>query len=162
MPDFTNFFVASKGQPITYKGQIIYGLDRFPVKNSDVLIAHIETANSEYRQGFCIDITGHCEMDGKTFKKEKGIRMLFWQDTAPQEIRLKVFTKKDHVVVYNIWEQTNYYLAGGPKESKSVEFWNNGAAMMTEEIENGRRYRCNDGTPDEDFNDIVFTVQRIR
>ena len=47
------------------------------------------------------------------------------------------------------------------KESKSLESGHNGAAMIVEEIENGRRYRCNDGAPDEDFDDIVFTVQKI-
>ena len=35
-----------------------------------------------------------------------------------------------------------------------------GAAMIVEEIENGRRYRCNDWEPDEDFDDIIFTVQK--
>jgi hypothetical protein len=34
--------------------------------------------------------------------------------------------------------------------------------MIVEEIENGRRYRCNDGVPDDDFDDIVFTVQRVK
>ncbi len=34
--------------------------------------------------------------------------------------------------------------------------------MIVEEIENGKRYKCNDGHPDDaDFDNIVFTVQRI-
>jgi len=32
--------------------------------------------------------------------------------------------------------------------------------MIVEEIESGFRYHCNDGYPDEDFNDIVFTIER--
>jgi hypothetical protein len=32
--------------------------------------------------------------------------------------------------------------------------------MIVEEIENGFRYYCNDGYPDEDFNDIVFRIER--
>lgn len=32
--------------------------------------------------------------------------------------------------------------------------------MIVEEIENGRRYRCNDGHPDESFDDINFSLQK--
>ena len=39
--------------------------------------------------------------------------------------------------------------------------WIGGAAMIVEEIENGRRYRCNDGHPDENFDDIIFTIQKL-
>jgi hypothetical protein len=34
-------------------------------------------------------------------------------------------------------------------------------AMYAEEIEGGRRYYCNDFTPDDDFNDLIFTVVRV-
>lgn len=167
MPDFTDLFIQSKGQPITYKGKTLVLSDKFPVQNGDVLIASIEKTNSDRRQGFCIDITGSCEMDGKVFEKGKGVRMLFWEDTAPKQIKLKVFTSQGWVRIENIWEQTNCYLVSDPsgesveKSSKSVESKYNGAAMVVEEIENGRRYRCNDGRPDENFDDIVFTVQKV-
>jgi hypothetical protein len=91
--------------------------------------------------------------------------MLFWEDGQlidPKNIEITVFTKTGHIVIYNIWEQTNQYIADGLKESKSVEYWHGGSAMIVEEIENGRRYRCNDGTPDDDFDDIVFTVQKLK
>ena len=32
--------------------------------------------------------------------------------------------------------------------------------MHAEEIEGGYRYSCNDFAPDDDFNDLVFTVVR--
>lgn len=35
-----------------------------------------------------------------------------------------------------------------------------GAAMYMEEIEGGRGSFCNDGDPNEDFDDIIFTVRR--
>lgn len=166
MPDFEELFIHSKGQPIEYNGHRIVRADKFPVKNGDILIACIEKANSDCRQGLCIDITGHCEMDGEVCKKGKGVRMLFWSDTAPKQIKLKVFTKKDFVWVENIWESINSYIVtdsdGNPvtKQSASVESRRYGAAMIVEEIENGRRYKCNDWHPDENFEDIVFTVQR--
>lgn len=48
-------------------------------------------------------------MDGEIFKKGKGVRMIFWQDTMPKEVKLKIFTKQDFVRVYNIWEETSSY-----------------------------------------------------
>lgn len=167
MPNFDQLFASTKDRSIKYKDLTLIQSDHFPVSNGDILFATIEQTNSEWRQGFSIGITGHCEFEGKTFKRGKGVRMLFWQDTAPKQIKLKIFTKKEYVRIENIWEQTNYYLVGTPdgetlnKESKSVEYWHGGAAMIVEEIENGRRYRCNDGHPDENFDDIVFTVQRV-
>lgn len=166
MPNFNQSFIESKGQPIIYKAHTLVLGDKFPVSNGDVLLISIEKANSDCRQGVSIDITGSCEYNAETIKKGKGIRLLFWQDTAPKEIRLKVFTKKEFVWIENIWENTNSYLVstslGDPitKESKSVDYGHNGAAMIIEEIENGRRYYCNDGFPDEDFDDIVFTIRR--
>jgi len=33
--------------------------------------------------------------------------------------------------------------------------------MYSEDIPNGKRYFCNDGVPDDDFDDIIFTVERL-
>src|SRR4051812_23502336 len=112
MTNFSELFEKAKSQPIEYDGHIVFRNDKFPVNNEDILIASIEKTNSDCRQGFCIDITGSCEIDGEVFKIGKGIRMLFWEDTAPKQIKLKVFTKKDIVWVYNIWEQTISNLLG--------------------------------------------------
>ncbi len=82
MPSFGTLFIESKGQPILYRGNTLVLADKFPVSNGDVLVAFIEKTNSDYRQGLAIDITGHCEIDGKVFKQGKGVMMLFWADTA--------------------------------------------------------------------------------
>lgn len=167
MPDFDALFSSTSKRPIKYKDKSIIRSDKYQVNDGDIIIASIEKTNSKYRQGFAIDITGHCEYDGTVYRQGKGVRMLFWEDTTPKQIKLKVFTKKGYIRIENIWEQTNKYLVGTSanpieQESKSVEYWHGGAAMTVEEIENGRRYRCNDGQLDENFDDIVFTVQRIK
>jgi len=165
MMDFGKLFLESKGKPISYNGNTLVMADKFPVEDGDKLRICIESSSSKYPQGITVDITGSCEVQGKVFKKGKGIRMLFWADAElidPKNIELTVFTTTGYVVIYNIWEQINQYIAGGLKESKSVEYWHGGAAMIVEEIENGRRYRCNDGTSDDDFDDIVFTVQKLK
>lgn len=162
MPNFDELFRGSMGNPVFYKGIPLLRMDKFPVKNGDILIASIEKTNDSDRQGFVIDITGYCEMNGEICKKGKRVRMAFWEDTMPKQVELKVFTKQDFVVIENIWEEETSYLAyGTEKHSKFTNYRVNGAAMIVEEIENGRRYRCNDGAPDEDFDDIIFTVRRL-
>jgi len=167
MPDFGQLFIESKAQPIEWKGNTLIMADKFPVKNGDTLLISIEKTNSDFRQGICVDITGSCETNGKIHKIGKGIRMLFWEDTAPKQIKLKVITKQDFVWIDNIWERTSFCLVSDSsgksirRESKVVDSGHNGAAMIVEEIENGRRYRCNDGKPDDDFDDIIFTVQKL-
>lgn len=154
MPSFDKLFIQSKGQPILYTGKTLQLADKFPVSNKDVLTITFEKSKSDCRQGVCIDITGHCEIDGKVFKQGKGVMTALWADTADNPTQIKVFTKSDCVWIKNIWE------SAGNENKKFVDSGHNGAAMIVQEIENGRRYQCNDGTPDEDFDDIVFTVKK--
>jgi hypothetical protein len=62
---------------------------------------------------------------------------------------LKIQTKKGECQVKNVWDTGD-----GVMDS-----WHNGGAMVVEEIASGRRYKCNDGRPDDDFNDIVFRIE---
>ena len=43
-----------------------------------------------------------------------------------------------------------------------MQSWHSGAAMMVEQLSDGRRvYWCNDGVPDEDFDDVIFEVEQL-
>jgi hypothetical protein len=169
MTDFSSLFLKSKAKPVEYNGKIMHMAHFLPVKDGDILIISIESTNSDCRQGLCIDITGWCELDGEKHKIGKGIRMHFWEDTAPKEIKLTVHPTNDRVVIYNICERTsvNTFTSdadGKPimRESKWIDSNNFGAAMIIEEIEkNYFRYRCNDWHPDDNFNDIIFTVKNL-
>ena len=159
MPSFSEMFLKSKGQPIEYEGKILKRIDKFPVSYGDTLIISIEKTNSETIQGVSIDITGSCELNGKLWEQGKGVNMIFWENATvydPKHIELKVFTKESFVWVKNVWEHTN------DMGRKSVDSGRYGAAMIVEEIENGRHYLCNDWHPDENFDDIVFTIKRMQ
>ncbi len=62
MPSFQKLFEEVEGTTIQYEGKTLYCADKFPVKDGDVLIASIEKTNSEWIQGFSIDITGSYEV----------------------------------------------------------------------------------------------------
>jgi hypothetical protein len=178
----------SAPQKRTYKGKTIFLVDKFPVKNKETLKFNIESTNSRYPQGFRICIyNGYLVIDGEPMEYEKMCNVLLWEDSEVLDVKnieIQVFTKKGHVFISNIWEETIYQkvVIDGTKpalenekiikypEGKPISCyinsgrWNaglcNGAAMYSEDIPNGKRYFCNDGVEDDDFDDIVFTVTR--
>jgi len=173
MPQLEPFFIKSNAQPIQYNGTTLYLADRFPVSNGDRLIICIESTNSPLIQGVSVSIEGSCELLGKIEKKGKKIKPIFWEDAElvdPKHIELKVFTKKGYVFIQNICEIEYSYLTNNENGSpitvykKRMDASCAGAAMIVEEIEAGRRYRCSDTRVSEKpfpFNDIVFTVKKI-
>lgn len=177
-------------QKRNYKGKTIFLADKFPVMNKEKLIFSIEKTNSDYPQGFAIGVNdGYIKINGKACsKKRKYINVLFWEDSEVLDIKnieIQVITASDHIFIQNIWEKIIYEqtVIDGTKPAlesqKTIRFpegkkvncyvgssqWmkgnENGAAMYSEDIPNGKRYFCNDGEEDEDFDDIIFTVKRV-
>ena len=147
MPCFQEMFERTKGKPIEYEGNVLVMMDTIPLRPHEVLKLVFESSASEWRQGACVWVNqGKVRVDDT---EAKGV--FVWEDTAPREVRLALGGKGDSIHVKNIWDTGN----GMP------DSWHNGAAMIVEELPNGRRYRCNDGHPDDDFNDIVFRIERI-
>ena len=154
MPSFEAEFLETNG-PIKFKDKILVLVDKFPVKNNEKLRIKIEKTNSEWKQGVSIGIEGKCEINGEVFQKGTLVYIVLWEDTVPKQLDLTVLTKKSYIWVKNIWENTDF---------RGVKFINSGvhgSAMIVEEMPAGRHYYCNDGHPDENFDDIVFTIQKV-
>lgn len=78
--------------------------------------------------------------------------IVLWHDTAPQTVELEFLGKPSSTIeVKNVWD-----VGDGV-----IHSWHNGAAMIVEQLPSGRRYRCNDGFADDDFDDIVFRLERV-
>jgi hypothetical protein len=148
MPSFQHLFIESGGKPIVYKGRTTQLVDRLKVSDGQIMKVIFESATANWRQGVSLMTDGIFVVNKQIIKKSVAL----WQDTAPPEVVLRVQTKKGECWVKNIWDVGN-----GVMES-----WHNGAAMVVEEIPSGRRYKCNDGHPDEDFADIVFRIELIK
>ena len=155
MISFQDLFEKSDQHWIYYNNRQLFWADKFLVASNATLRVTIEETNSDYRQGISIDIVGQYTINEQTVTNETGSKLLFWEDdfTKPFEIQIKPTT--GFVWVQNIWEIVDYQ--GNCTTNSGV----NGAAMIIEKIENGKRYRCNDGNPNDDFNDIVFTIQQV-
>lgn len=172
----------------TYKGKSIFLIDKFPIKDKETLIFSIESVNSRYPQGFSVHVyNGYLNINGEPMDYDREANVLFWEDSTVLDVKnieVQVFTKKDHIFISNIWEETIYekVVIDGTKPAheneKTIKYpegkkvtcyansgrWHaglcNGAAMYSEDIPNGKRYHCNDGVEDDDFDDIIFTVTR--
>jgi len=92
---------------------------------------------------------GQIVVGGKVADGRQGVA--FWQSRDWDTVEFDVSGDPSVIEVYNLWDGGNGV----------VESWGNGAAMIVEEFPNGRRYRCNDGEADDDFNDIVFRLERV-
>jgi hypothetical protein len=149
MPSFQSQFTESKGKPIIHQGKSLFMMDQFPTEHSTHLRIYFETCNGEWRQGVALSVDGTFEVNGRVIGKDQ--RLVLWHDTAPQIVELGVPTSANMVEVHNVWDSGD----------GMTDAWRNGAAMIIEEVPNGRRYRCNDGLADDDFDDIVFRIERI-
>lgn len=145
---FQRLFEQARRPWIEWNGHVLQALDRFPVLGARRLeLTRVSTAG-RWRQGASIraETAARLRVNGVVAE-----HMTFWEDTAPSKVLIEVEGHPDTLCVYNKWE-----LYPG-----MVHEWLNGAAMIVEELPNGRLYRCNDGEADEDFDDIVFKLERL-
>jgi hypothetical protein len=154
--DFGSLFMASKGKPLTYKGQTLVLADRIPAKPGDVFLVTMERTNSSYVQGVACS-------DGVEVFGERVKRAVVWEycslplaersqarSRLPFTFEITCRNKSGYLSFYNM-----ALLKGGQQS-----WWHWGACMIPEEIPGGRRYRCNDFQPNDDFDDIIFSVVR--
>ena len=144
---FEELFIESKGKPVQYKGITVRMMDEIPISDSAIIRIEFELANSEWRQGISLTTVGTFDVGGRKIKQ--GIAL--WYDTAPKVIELNVKSKSGILQVKNIWD-----VGDGV-----VHSWHNGAAIIVSVDGTRRRYQCNDGHEDDDFDDLVFALTVI-
>ena len=145
---FEERFINSKGKPIEYKGKTIYMIDYFdvPIGKSKIRVEFIST-DSDWKQGIELQINGNLIVNNQ--KLSKGTRL--WKDSAPKSAKIELNSKDGKLMVMNIWDHGDGI----------TQKWHNGGAMYFEETKNGKIYYCNDGHPNDDFNDLIFNIERI-
>ena len=147
--DFSEMFDKSGGKPIQFKGKTLVAWDPFPLHGNEVrLKIRFVSTNSEWRQGIGLDVDGEFDFfRARLFPKG----VVLWEDTAPTELEFICRSSSGVLDVKNVWDTGD----------GCVESWYYGAAMWVEEIPGGRRYHCNDGHPDDNFDDIIFELTRV-
>ncbi len=147
MPNFEELFLKSKGKPIEYNGKEIRMMDEFPVKDGDTLILSMEKFNSEWKQGIYLETKGAFLVNNQKIKN----KIVLWQGSTPKTVEFEVSLKKSgSILVKNVWDSGD-----GVMHS-----WHYGSGIIIEEIDDGKRYFCNDGHPDDNFDDLIFTLSK--
>ena len=143
---FDKEFRKSSGKPIKYKNLILVRWDHLPLPDRTSHIRYkIVSTDSEWRQGISVRSEGTIVYDDQVVKRKWAD---IWEDKLPREGDFECHSDEKILQVKNIWDTGN----------GCIESWTNGAAIWIEEIPDGRRYHCNDGHFDDDFNDIVFEL----
>ena len=144
---FEEEFMKSDGMPIQYKGKTIVMWDRLPLPaKSSVLEYKIISTSSEWKQGLSITTDGVIKFSNSEVIKKGWVAVFAEHHTIEEEF--ECHSKNKLLDIKNVWDSGD----------GCIDSWHNGAAMWVEEIPNGRRYHCNDGHPDDDFDDIVFEI----
>ena len=146
MPSFEEMFAKSRGRPILHQGRTLSLVDEFPAEGAKTLRVTFESCNSEWRQGVAIGFSGSVKVNGHVLRK--GI--VLWHDTAPHAIDLQLIGDVHNIEIRNVWDLGDGVMQSG----------HNGAAMIVVPVDQGRKYECNDGKADDDFDDLVFRIER--
>jgi hypothetical protein len=148
---FEELFEAVNWKPIKYKGRTVLIGDELPISNEikEYQIT-FESVNSDWEQGIFVASKGaHLLINGK---EEKLNGCYFWYSESLMTNSVKVLKKgKKDLKVWNIWR-----INKGP-----MQYGHNGAALFVENLPNGKRYFCNDGYPDDDFDDLIFRINWV-
>jgi hypothetical protein len=155
MPDFSSMFIDSRGAPIQYGGKTLIMADTIPATLGETFAVTIESTRSRYPQGVGMQ-------EGVQVFGERVRRAVVWEyfsvplnrraferSRLPFRFEVECRNKQGVLRFYNMTEYDG-----------RQEHWNRGACMIAEDIPGGRRYHCNDFDPDEDFDDMVFSVVR--
>jgi hypothetical protein len=143
---FEDYFKKSKGEPFMYNFKEIKLSDKVLLTKSKVKIriTFIST-DSPWKQGIGLKTAGNFEVNNKSIFNN----IVLWEDTAPKELEIIVKSKNGMLFIYNVWDTGD----------GTMHYGHNGGAMYVENALGVKVYNCNDGYPDDDLNDLIFTVQ---
>ena len=154
--DFNKLFIATKGGPVRHGERTLLLSDRIPAKLGEKFRVTIISTSSQYPQGVGIS-------DGVEVFGERVRRAVIWEyfsvppdaraserSRLPFSFDIVCRNKSGHLSFYNMAEING-----------RQEWWHYASCMTAEDVPLGRLYHCNDFQPNDDFTDIIFTVERV-
>ena len=145
---FEELFLESRGKPVKYNGKTIQMVDLVPLHARQKLRLTFETIGSDWKQGVMLRCRGVFCFHEQRIKNS----VLLWQHAAPQTLEFEIDLQESNegeLEVRNVWDTGD----------GTVHSWHAGGAMWFERMAAGKRYYCNDGHLDDDFVDLVFTLE---
>jgi hypothetical protein len=121
-------------------------IDVFPVTDKEKILLTFESKNSKWKQGVILCGAGELDVGGQRLPG-----VILWYETVPQQVQIQCFINSGLLIVYNVWDR------GIGRNSQS-----HSSGMLVEEMEFGRRYRCNDIGFETNFDKLVFKIERVQ
>ena len=142
---FEDYFNQSEGKPFYYNVREIKMSNKVTLCSNEVtLLIEFISTDSDWKQGIVLQTKGKLIVNGKSLAN----KIVLWEHTAPKQIELTVKTNDKTLFVYNVWD-----IGDG-----IIQYGHNGGALFIEQTNQTTIYHCNDGYPDDDFDDLVFKV----
>jgi hypothetical protein len=143
---FEKLFEKSNWSPIEYNGEQVSISDTIDLPVRRVrLIIRFEQVNSDWEQGIFLKGKGTFFINNERVTDS----IYLWQKTSPDTVECIYESTDSKLKIWNTWRIDN----------GSMQYGHNGAALYYQETKNGKRYYCNDGYPDDDFNDLIFSIE---
>lgn len=144
--EFEKLFIEAKGNSIVYQGKELKMVDKINLSlNITTLKVSFISTDSKWKQGIIFQTNGEFEINDQKLPN----KIVLWEDTSPKELQILVKSNDKVLVIYNVWKT----------DDGTTHYWHNGGAMNIVVDKGIRIYNCNDGYPDDDFNDLIFTVR---
>ncbi len=119
-------------------------------RNGEVFKLVFESANSDWQQSVTLVTDKEVRLGTKIFKRG----VIVHYDPSRSEFLFEARTREGMLWVWNSW---HYRDAQGSLHTASQL---NYAGMIVEKLSTGFRYRCNEGRDDDDYDDLVFRIER--
>jgi hypothetical protein len=123
--------------------------DRLKISDKEEIRIIFEGVKSKFKQVITLKIDKKLKnlFNGESFKS-----WCLWYDGSSKYIDFECTTKKGEMEVSNAWEN----------KDGNIEYDFGGLGMRVEDLPDGsRRYHCNDGELDNDFDDLTFRIQLL-
>lgn len=141
--------ISHKNPKVIIDKNVYIKYDRLKIKDKEGIRVIFESVNSKFKQAITLKIDKKLKnlFDGESFRS-----WCLWYDGPNKYIDFECTTKKGELEVSNAWEN----------KDGDTEYNFGGLGMRVEDLPDGsRRYHCNDGELDNDFNDFIFRVQLL-
>ncbi len=124
-----------------------YGtMDIFAINKTETFVFTFEHVSPGHRQGVSLDTEGYFIVNRKKIKSSLSI----WRDLVPDTFEFTV-RGNGTLSVANIWD----------KGDGRIQMFQRHSGMKVQNTPKGKRYFCNGGDPDMNFDDLVFRLELV-
>ena len=120
-------------------------IEALDVNPGDVFELLFEKASARWRHGVWLGIDGTINIESMAHDS-----FSIWMDTAPERVKIEI-VEGVRLFLYNIWDR------GFGRNSQAHT-----SGMISTTTAGCRRYRCQDINPAPQFDDLTFSIARLK